>query len=110
MFRSSSLNREIANINKKLAGYQPRFATLDVLEKNFKEKERKKLIIQSYGEKKSKLPKILKELEALALPGININVINLTPGELHIWGTVFAGGGFGRRGPGPFCPGAGPLR
>ncbi|MFH1347337.1 MAG: pilus assembly protein PilM [Candidatus Margulisiibacteriota bacterium] len=84
------LQTEINDIQQQLKKYEPRIATLEVLEKATKEKERKKMILESYSEKRTKMPAIFREISRIIPDSVFISVLNLTPGELHIWGTAFS--------------------
>ena len=88
-FQAFSLNVEINSINKKLESYKPRLSLLEAIEKAAKEEEKRKLALSGYQEKKSKLPKVFEEISRLIPNNIKINILNLTPTTLHLWGTVF---------------------
>lgn len=81
------LTNEINDINGKLKRYKPRIATLDIIEKATQEKERRKAVVESYAEKRTKMPAIFRELSRLIPQSVFVNVLSLTPSELHLWGT-----------------------
>lgn len=84
------LQNEISDIKQQLKKFQPRIATLEILEKATKEKERRRMIFQSYSEKRTKMPAIFREISRIIPNSVFISVLNMTPGEIHIWGTAFS--------------------
>jgi type IV pilus assembly protein PilM len=87
-----SLQSEIKNIDQKMQNYQPRLARLGSLEKASQEEERKRLVFKAYEEKKSRVPAIFDEISKLIPASAFLNVVNLTPDGLHLWGAVFGKG------------------
>ncbi|MBN2057502.1 MAG: pilus assembly protein PilM [Candidatus Saganbacteria bacterium] len=86
--QAALLTSEISTVNNKMSRYKPRIATLDIIEKATQEKERRKAVVESYAEKRTKMPAIFRELSRLIPQSVFVNVLNLTPSELHLWGTA----------------------
>ncbi|MFH1683393.1 MAG: pilus assembly protein PilM [Candidatus Margulisiibacteriota bacterium] len=84
------LHNELNDIKQQLKKYQPRIATLEMLETATKEKERRKMILESYSEKRTKMPAIFQEISRVIPDSVFINVLNMTPGQLRLWGTAFS--------------------
>ncbi|MBI5399878.1 pilus assembly protein PilM [Candidatus Saganbacteria bacterium] len=83
------LQNQIAAMQNKLKQYEPRIANLELLEKSTQEEQRRKLLIESYSQKRLSMPELFREISRLTPPSAFINVLNLTPEELHLNGTVF---------------------
>jgi len=88
-FQAFSLQSEINYINKKLEEYKPRLAQLDLIQAAYQSEEKRKQVVRAYEEKKTKMPKVLEELSRIIPQSANINSMNMTPGSLHLLGTVF---------------------
>jgi type IV pilus assembly protein PilM len=86
------LRNELDEIEKKMKEYRPRIATLDVMEKTAKETEKKKLLMDAYGERRTKTPRVFKEIGRIIPQSVYVNVLNMSPTQLHIWGTAFEKG------------------
>ena len=87
-----SLQTEIDSINRKLEEYKPRLAQLDVIQMAYQTEEKKRQILKSYEEKRTKMPMIFEEISRIIPESAHINTMNLTPGSLHLFGTVFKKG------------------
>jgi type IV pilus assembly protein PilM len=88
-FQAYSLNQELNSIQKKLEQYKPRIASLNVLEKTAIAEEKKRLEFMAGREKGTKMPLVFEEISRLIPRSVFINSLNLTPSELHMWGTAF---------------------
>jgi type IV pilus assembly protein PilM len=84
-----NLNQELNSIQKKLEQYKPRIASLNVLEKTAIAEEKKRLEFMAGREKGTKMPLVFEEISRLIPRSVFINSLNLTPSELHMWGTAF---------------------
>jgi len=88
-YQAYSLNQELKSIQKKLEQYKPRIASLNVLEKAAIAEEKKRLEFMAGREKGTKMPLVFEEISRLIPRSVFINSLNLTPSELHMWGTAF---------------------
>jgi type IV pilus assembly protein PilM len=86
------LQGQVNTMDAKLKQYAPRIASLEIMEKSTREDQRRRLLLDSYSQKRLSLPLLFQEISRVTPPSACINVLNLTPAELHIWGTVFAVG------------------
>ncbi|MDD5382107.1 MAG: type IV pilus assembly protein PilM [Candidatus Margulisbacteria bacterium] len=91
-FQAYNLKNEVSDIERKLDVLKPRLATLDVIEQTAQEAEKKRFLMESYKAKRTRMPKVFVELSRLVPQSIYINVLNMTPTEVHLWGTVFEKG------------------
>jgi Tfp pilus assembly protein PilN len=87
-----TLKSELDSIEKKLQEYKPHLETLEAMEKAIQAEKRKQMAFTTYRTRGTKMPKIFEELSSLIPQSVFINVLNLTPNELHMWGTVFGKG------------------
>ncbi len=87
-----SLKSELDSIEKQLKEYKPRIETLNVMKKAMRAEKEKQMAFSTYRTRGTKMPKIFEELSVIIPSSVFINVLNLTPNELHMWGTVFEKG------------------
>lgn len=87
-----TLESELDSIDKKLQEYKPHLETLKVMERAIQAERRKEMAFTTYRTRGTKMPKIFEELSGIIPSSIFINVLNLTPNELHMWGTAFERG------------------
>ncbi|MFA6169230.1 MAG: pilus assembly protein PilM [Candidatus Margulisiibacteriota bacterium] len=83
------LRQEINAINSKLNLYKPRLAQFDLIERASAEEEKQRLMMTSFKEKRTQIPKVFEELSRLIPTSVTVNSINLTIGTVHLWGTAF---------------------
>jgi len=87
-----SLRNQVADMKAKLKRYQPKLRALDMIEQARQDEARRKKIYESYGEKKLQLPLVFREISRLIPDSVYINVLNMTPTTIHLWGTAFEAG------------------
>jgi type IV pilus assembly protein PilM len=88
----TSLRNELVYVEQKLKEYRPRIATLDVLVQTAEEEKKRQLILESYGEKRTKMPRLFREISRVVPSSVYIDTLNMTPAKLRIWGTVIGVG------------------
>jgi type IV pilus assembly protein PilM len=84
-----TLQSEIGRMEETMKRYQPKLASLDIIEKATQEEQKRKQVYESYGEKRTKFPQLFKELSQLTPRSVVLSVLNMTPTEIHFWGTAF---------------------
>ena len=84
-----TLKSELDSIEKKLQEYKPHLESLKAMERAIQAEKRKELAYTTYRTRGTKMPKIFEELSLIIPQSVFINVLNLTPNELHMWGTAF---------------------
>jgi type IV pilus assembly protein PilM len=90
--QAAVLRNELANIQKKLEAHKPRLARLEAIQQASQEEEKIKLAFRSYEEKSTRLPLILEELSRFIPESAFLTRLNLSPNEIHLFGTIFKKG------------------
>ncbi|MEA3492762.1 MAG: pilus assembly protein PilM [Candidatus Margulisiibacteriota bacterium] len=83
------LDGVLSNINRKLKEYKPKIEALGLIEKTAKAHERKRLALQLHEEERTKIPLVFREISHLVPRSVILRNINMTPSEIHVWGTAF---------------------
>ncbi|MBU0629597.1 MAG: type IV pilus assembly protein PilM [Candidatus Margulisbacteria bacterium] len=76
-------------LNARLTYYQPRLTRFSQLEKDSAEEEQKRLMMTSFKEKRTQIPRVFEELSNYIPVSVTINSIKMTINSLHLWGTAY---------------------
>lgn len=83
------LRNIIAGIDKKLVEYKPRIEVLGVMERTVRAQDRRKLALQLQEEERTKIPLIFEEISRIIPKSVIIKTINISSGNVRIWGVAF---------------------
>ena len=86
------LQSELVGLEKRLKELKPRIETLEALERSAKEEKMKQLAFSAYQLKGTRMPRVLEEISRLVPPSVHFNVMQMTPDDIHMWGTAFERG------------------
>lgn len=86
---SFTLQTEINTMQSRMLELGPKLAKLDLIEKVTQREEERRRIYESYGAKRTKFPQLFQTLSKLTPRGVVLDVLNLTPTDIHLWGTAF---------------------